>query len=155
MLNQTTVCNVNLQSFEKFDDSASSLVRKIFIFENWCLLRVANVDLVALSLSHVYRGWWASVSAQCCCRGWASFSVHFWTSGTYFFVMMLIQQQSEPLVEEWNVLTTVRTIGRRTKSAVQCKPVFLRIDGCCCKSVHVPTSFCCCKLQPVVLGDEK
>ena len=36
-------------------------------------LRVANAD--PLTLSHMYCGWWASFSAQCCCRGWVSFSV--------------------------------------------------------------------------------
>ena len=35
--------------------------------------------------------------------------------------IMLVQQQSEPLVEEWNMLTT---IGRRGESAVGCKQVF-------------------------------
>ena len=38
--------------------------------------------------------------------------------------MMLIQQQSEHLVEEWNMLTTIRTTGRRSKSVVGCKQIF-------------------------------
>ena len=70
-------------------------------------------------------------------------------------LMMLIQQQSEPLVEEWNMLTTIRTIGPRAKSVVGCKQIFLRVDGCCFLSVHVSTSFCCCELHPVVLRDLK
>ena len=69
--------------------------------------------------------------------------------------IMLVQQQSEPLVEELNMLTTIRTIGRGAESVVGCKPVFLRVDGCCCIGVPVPTSFSCCEIQPVVLGDEK
>ena len=43
--------------------------------------------------------------------------------------LMLIQQQSEPLVEDWNMLTTIRTIGRRVKSVVGCEQIFLRVDG--------------------------
>ena len=54
----------------------------------------------------------ASFSAQCCCRERASFSAHFWT-----------------LVEELNMLTTIRTIGRGAESVVGCKPVFLRAIG--------------------------
>ena len=38
--------------------------------------------------------------------------------------IMMAQQQSVPLVEEWNMLTTIRTIGRRAESVVGCKPVF-------------------------------
>ena len=52
--------------------------------------------------------------------------------------IMLVQQQSEPVVEELNMLTTIRTIGRGAESVVGCKPIFLRVDGCCCISVHVP-----------------
>ena len=38
--------------------------------------------------------------------------------------IMMAQQQSLPLVEEWSMLTTIRTIGRRAESVVGCKPVF-------------------------------
>ena len=34
-------------------------------------LRVSNAA-PCRSVSHVDRGWWASPSAQCCCRAWAS-----------------------------------------------------------------------------------
>ena len=37
---------------------------------------------------------------------------------------MIAQQQSVPLVEEWIMLTTIRTIGRRAESVVGCKPFF-------------------------------
>ena len=37
--------------------------------------------------------------------------------------IMLVQQRSEPLVEEWNMLTTNRIIGQRTDSVVGCKQV--------------------------------
>ena len=49
------------------------------------------------------------------------------TSGHLEFIsmfIMLVQQQSEPLVEEWNIMTTIRTIGRRAGSVVGCKQVF-------------------------------
>ena len=58
--------------------------------------------------------------------------------------VLLVQQQTEPLVEESKVLTAFRTIGRGAESVAGCKPVSLRVDGCCCVSGHVPTSFCCC-----------
>ena len=108
----------------KFVDSARSLVRNSFFLEHWCLsvLRTLPLSLslaLSLSLSHMYRGWWASFSAQCCCRGWArSFqptSEHLESTSMF---PMLIQQQSEPSVEDWNMLTTIRSIGPRAKSVV-------------------------------------
>ena len=103
-----------------------------------------------------YGGWWASFSAECCCRGGHRFQPNFGHLELISPFLVLIQQQSEPLVEEQNMLTTIRTIGRGTESVVGCKQAFLRVDGCCCVSVHVPTSFCCCcEIQPVVLRDEK
>ena len=77
------------------------------------------------------------------------------TRNLFLLFMMLIQQQSEPLVEEWNMFKTIRTIGRRAKSVVGCKQNVLRVDGCCYTGVHVLTSLCCCELQPVVLRDDK
>ena len=77
-------CNFS-KVVSEFDDSACSLVRKIFILDELVSLRVVNAA-PCRSVSHVDRGWWASFSAQCCCRGWASFSAHFWTSGIYFYV---------------------------------------------------------------------
>ena len=86
-----------------------------------------------VSLSHVYRGWWASFSAQCCCRGW-SFSAHFWN----LFLCLLCRYSNDQ---------------NRCRCRVQTS--FLRVDGWCCINMHVPTSFCCCEIQPVVIGDEK
>ena len=82
-MKQTTVFNVSLQSFGNSMILPAALSERYLFLSNG-VLRVANADPVALS--HMYRGWWASLSAQCCCRGWASFSAHFWTSGTYFQV---------------------------------------------------------------------
>ena len=156
MLKQTTIFNVSFHlraNFQKSFENSMILpaaLSGIFFLINWCLLRVANAAPYR-SVSHVNRGWWASLSA------------HFWTSGIYFCVYYdLVQQQSEPLIEELNMLTTIRTIGRGAESvlgckpvflriigrgaesAVECKPVFLRVDGCCCVGLRVPTSFCCC-----------
>ena len=125
-------------SFENSMILPAALFGKILIFEALVSLRVANAALVALS--HMSRGWWASFSAQCCCRGWASFSAHFWTSGIYFYFYYV-------------GTATITTIGRRveyadnhqnhrSKSGI-CSRVqtsFLRVGGCYCISVHVPTS---------------
>ena len=49
------------------------------------------------------------------------------TSGHMKFIsmfIMLVQQRSEPLVEEMKMLTTIRTIGRGAESVVGCKQVF-------------------------------
>ena len=82
----------------KFVASARSLVRNIFIFEVLVSFCVANAALVALSFSG-------------CCRGRASFSAHFWTSGTNFYVYYV-------------GTATIRTIGRRVESVFGCKQVF-------------------------------
>ena len=134
-------CNFQKSRWE-FDDSARSLVRKIVFVSGVLVSFVLRTLTLWLSLSLMHRGWWASVSA------------HFWTPGTFSGFVMLTQQQSEPLVEEWKMLTTIRTIGRRAESVAGCKQVFFVCDGCCYISVHVPTSFCCCERQPVVLRDE-
>ena len=65
-------CNFS-KVVSEFDDSACSLVRKIFILDELVSLRVVNAA-PCRSVSHVDRGWWAS------------FSAHFWTSGIYFYV---------------------------------------------------------------------
>ena len=63
--------------------SAFSLVQdhNMFVYERLLSTRVANVARVALP--QTYSGWWASFSAQRCCRKWASFSAPFWTSGIH------------------------------------------------------------------------
>ena len=86
-------------------------------------LRVANAA-PCRSVSHVDRGWWASFSAQCCCRGWASFSAHIWTSGIYFHVCHV-------------GAATIRTIGRRVEHVVNHLNHRSR-SGICCR---VQTSF--------------
>ena len=86
-------------------------------------LRVANAALVALS--HMYRGWWSVVFGPVLLLWMGVVSAHLWTSGIYFHVYYdWYSKQSVPLVEEWNMLTTIRTIGRRAESVVGCKPVF-------------------------------
>ena len=140
MLKETTVFNVSFH------------LRAIFLvsFGNSMILPAA---LPCRSLSHIL--WLVGVVfGQCCCRGCASFSAHFWTSGIYFYVYFVGS-------------ATIRTIGRRveyvdnhqnyrSKSGICCRvqTSFLRVVGCCCINVHVPTSFCCCEIQAVVLGDE-
>ena len=42
--------------------------------------------------------------------------------------IMIAQQQSVPLVEEWNMLKTNRTIGRRAESVVGCNVFFVLMD---------------------------
>ena len=49
------------------------------------------------------------------------------TSGQLEFIsvfIVLVQQRSEQLVEEWNMPATIRIIGRRAGSVVGCKQVF-------------------------------
>ena len=48
-------CKISKCRLKNFDDSARSLVQKIFVFE---ALVSANAAFVALS--RMYRGWWAS-----------------------------------------------------------------------------------------------
>ena len=71
LLKQTTVFNVSFLSFGNSMILPAAL-SEIFLTWSSGVFRVANADLVALS--HMYRGWWAS------------FSAHFWTSGTCFCV---------------------------------------------------------------------
>ena len=92
MLKQTTNFNVSFHLraiFQKlFENSMilpAALSGRFLFLMNWVSLRVVNT-VPCRSVSHVDRGWWASFSAQCCCRGWASVSAHFWTSGIYFYV---------------------------------------------------------------------
>ena len=54
-----------------------------------------------------------------------------------------------------NKLATTRTESCGAESVLECKSVFLRIDGCCCVNVHVRTSFFRRETRPVVLVDEK
>ena len=69
-------------------------------------------------------------------------------SGIYFYVYCV-------------ATALIRPTGRRVEHVdnhqpvVGCKPVFLRVDGCCCAGVLVPTTFSCYEIKPVVLGDEK
>ena len=116
VLKQTTVFNIRFHHraiFQnvvlKFYDSARSLVRKIFpILKRWCFCVLRTLPLSrALSLS--------ATSGQ--------------LESTSTFTLMA-QQQSVPLVEKWNVLTTIRTIGRRAESVVGCKQVlFVLMDA--------------------------
>ena len=95
----------------KFDYSARTLVRRIFILKLWCLCVLRTLPF--------------SLSLTCTVVGGRRFRP---TSGHLEFTsvfLMLVQQQSEPLVEEWNMLTTIRTIGRRAESVVKCKQVFV------------------------------
>ena len=105
LLKQTTVfivsfhlCAIFQNVFWKFDDSARSLVRKIFICEALVSLRVANAALVALS--HMCRGcgrrFRPSVAVVDGCRFRP-------TSGrpeSTSMIIIMAQQQSVPLVEE-------------------------------------------------------
>ena len=100
------------------------------LFVNDCCLLVSRT--LPLSLSQTYSGWWASFSAQCCCREWASFSVQFWTSGIHVF---LVQQPSELSIEERTLLSGADKFPSHR---------------CCSISVHIPTSFRSCGLQPVL-----
>ena len=90
------------------------------LLKNDCFLLLSRTLPVSLSL----------ISAQRCCREWASFSAQFWTSGIHVF----LQQPSELSVEERNLLSS----SNRFPSC-----------SCCSISVHVLTSSCCCGLQPV------
>ena len=87
MLKQTTIFNVSFHLRAIFQKSFenSMILPAAFSGRFLFLMRVANAA-PCRSVSHVDRGWWASFSAQCCCREWASFSGHFWTSGNYFYV---------------------------------------------------------------------
>ena len=148
-----TFVQVFKMSFENSMILPAALSGRFFIFE--ALVSFACCERCPCrALSHMYCGW-ASFSAKCCCREWASFSAHFWASGICFSVSN-------------DGTATIRTIGRRveyvdnhqncrSKSGICCRVQtgFLRVNGCCSISVHVPTSFCCCEMQPVVLGDEK
>ena len=69
--------------------------------------------------------------------------------------IMMAQQQSLPLVEEWNMLTTIRTIGRRAESVVGCKQVFFVLMDAAVLACMFPRPSVFCEMQPVVLGDEK
>ena len=118
-------------------------LRERFLFlMNWCLCVLRMLLLVAPSLT------WTVVGGR-------RFRPLLDIWNLFLCLLWMVQQQSEPLVEELNKSTTIRTIGRGAESVVEYKPAFLRIDGCCCISVHVPTSFCLRGIRPVVLGDEK
>ena len=92
-------CNFCKMSFETSMILPAALSGRFLFSKHWCLcVCVANAALVALS--HTYRGWRASFSAR------------FWTSGIYFYVY-------------YDGTATISTIGRRAKSVVGCKPVFL------------------------------
>ena len=126
----------------KFVDSARSLVRNSFFLEHWCLSVLRTLPLsLSLSLTCTVVGGrrFRPNVAVVDGRRFRPTSEHLESTSMF---LMLIQQQSEPLVEDWNMLTTIRTIGRRAKSVVGCKQIFLRVDGSFQISVHVPTSFC-------------
>ena len=133
VLKQTTVFNVSFHLraiFQKksFENSMilPAALSGIFLFlMHWCLWVLRTLRLVAIS--HVYRGWWASFSAQYCCCGWASFSAHFWTSGIYFYVCYV-------------GTATIRTIGRRVEY-VDNHQNYRSRSGICCR---VQTSFSPC-----------
>ena len=91
---------------------------------------------------------------KCCCRDWASFSAISGHLECISMCVVLVQQQAEPMVEEWNLLTTIRIFGRRAESVVGCKQVFSVLMDSTVLACTFPRPFCCCEIQPVVLGDE-
>ena len=128
-------------SFENSMILPAALCGRFLFLKHWCLCVLRTLPL--------------SLSLTCTVVGGRRFRP---TSGhlesTSLFILMA-QQQSVPLVEEWHMLTTIRTIDRRAESVVGCKPVFFVLMDAAVLAVHVPTSFFCCDVQPIVLGDEK
>ena len=93
---------------------------------HWCLCVLRTLLLVALSLT------WTVVGGRRFRPGVAVVDGRRFrpTSGHLEFIpmsFMLVQQQSEPLVEELNMLTTIRAIGRGAESVVGCKTSFFSL----------------------------
>ena len=110
-------------SFENSMILPAALSRRFFYFYALVSLRDANAA-PCRSVSHVDRGWWARFRPSVAVVDGRRFRP---TSRHLEFIsvsIMFVQQQSEPLVEELNMLTTIRTIGRGAESVVGCKAVF-------------------------------
>ena len=120
---------------------------KFFYFlKHWCLYVLRTLPLsLSLSLSHVPR--LVGVVFDPVLLSWMGVVfgplLDIWN--LFLCLLRLLQQQSEPLIEELNMLATIRTIGRRAESVVGCKQVFFVSMDAVFFSVHVPTSFCCCE----------
>ena len=179
MLKQTTIFNVSFhlgaifkKSFENSMILPAALSGRFLFLINWCLCVMRTLLLVTLSLT------WTVVDGR---RFRPSVAVvdgrRFQpTSGHLECISMsimigtttirTIDRRVEYVDNHQNYRSRsgiccrwkpvfLRIVCRGPESAVECKPVFLRVDGCCCISVHVSTYFCRCELRPVVLGDEK
>ena len=129
MLKQTTVFNVSCHlramfqmSFENSMILPAALSGRLLLLKHWCLCVLRTLPL-SLSLTCTVVGGCRSRPSVAVVDGRRFRSTSGHLESTSVFVMMA-QQQSVPLVEMRNMLTTIRTIGRRAESVVGCKHVF-------------------------------